>query len=79
MVEEIARVTKALEALEICAKCPIIKECKEIGMTDEHIDNGVWGGTLSGERIALRYPDKKDKERVNKINFAHRVRQAQRV
>ena len=79
MVEEIARVTRALEALDICNKCPIIKECREVGMTNDHIDNGVWGGTLSGERIMLKFPNTKDKERINKINFAHRVRQEQRV
>jgi len=79
MVDEIATVARALEALAICAKCPIINECREIGMTDEHVDNGVWGGTLSGERIMIKYPKTKDRARLIKINFAHRVRQEQRV
>lgn len=79
MVEEMATVTKALEALAVCAKCPIIKECREIGMTDDHVDNGIWGGTLSGERIMAKYPEPGGRERQIKIRFAHRVRQAQRV
>ena len=79
MVDEIATVTRAIKALAICAKCPIVDDCREIGMTDEHVDNGIWGGTLSGERIMLKYPDARDKSRTLKINFAHRVRQAQRV
>jgi len=41
-------------ALEICAACPIREQCLEVGMQDDDIRYGIWGGLLSGERLALR-------------------------
>lgn len=69
----------ALLALSICNRCPIVAECLALGMQQENIDNGIWGGTLSGERIALTKQNIKAKDRLNKISFARRVRQAQFV
>lgn len=41
-------------ALEICSACPIKEQCLEVGMQDDDIRYGIWGGLLSGERLALR-------------------------
>lgn len=78
VVEE-RMVKDALLALSICNRCPIVTECLALGMQQENIDNGIWGGTLSGERIALTKKNIKAKDRLNKISFARRVRQAQFV
>ena len=41
-------------ALEICDACPIREQCLEVGMQEEDIHYGIWGGLLTGERLALR-------------------------
>jgi hypothetical protein len=41
-------------ALEICSACPIREQCLEVGMQDDDIRYGIWGGMLAGERLALR-------------------------
>ena len=41
-------------ALEICDACPIRDQCLEVGMQDDDIRFGIWGGMLAGERLALR-------------------------
>jgi hypothetical protein len=41
-------------ALEICKACPIREQCLEVGMQDDDIRYGIWGGLLAGERLALR-------------------------
>jgi hypothetical protein len=69
--------TRALQALAICSNCPAKQACLAVGMTEEHFDNGIWGGTLSGERIAMKRSNIKDNDRLRKINFARRVREAQ--
>ncbi len=71
--------TRALEALAICNRCPAKQECLAIGMSEEHFDNGIWGGTLSGERIAIKRTNIRDNDRLRKINFARRVREAQHI
>lgn len=40
-----------IRAITICSYCPATKACKVEGMKPENIDYGVWGGTLSGERL----------------------------
>jgi hypothetical protein len=45
-VEIVENQTKAL-----CARCPVRKECLELGWDDEW---GVWGGTLPRERAAYK-------------------------
>lgn len=70
-------IKNALLALSICNRCPIIEECLAIGMQDENIDNGIWGGTLSGERISRARTNIKALDRLNKISFARRVRERQ--
>jgi hypothetical protein len=46
-------------------------------MQDENIDNGIWGGMLSGERIAKARTNIRANDRLNKISFARKVRERQ--
>ena len=39
------------KAKALCARCPVRKECLEMGMTQEF---GIWGGTTPGERVRAR-------------------------
>lgn len=71
---EYGMVQRAVQALSICSNCPITDDCLAEGMKDENIDNGIWGGKLSGERIALSRTNIRSKSRLNKIAFARRVR-----
>jgi hypothetical protein len=69
------RIANVQTALSICNACPIKAECLEEGMKRENLDNGIWGGTLPGERLVLA----KDvsltwNNRRSMIRFAHRVR-----
>lgn len=79
MEKERELLTRAVEALAICSTCPAKQECLEIGMTEENFENGIWGGTLSGERIAMKRTNIRDNDRLRKIRFAHRVRMAQHI
>lgn len=74
-IVEQGMVQRAVQALAICAHCPITTDCLAEGMKDENIDNGIWGGKLSGERIVLARNNIKSKTRLNKIAFARRVRE----
>lgn len=40
-------------ALTICNRCPMRLECLEMGMAEENIRHGIWGGLLPGERYIL--------------------------
>ena len=70
-------IKEALLALSICNRCPIIEECLALGMQDENIDNGIWGGMLSGERITRARTNIRAHARLNKISFARKVRERQ--
>lgn len=72
-------INDALFALSICASCPMTEACLAEGMKDENIDNGIWGGTLSGERILKARTDIRSNHRLNRISFARRVRERQFV
>lgn len=73
------RLSEALQALAICDTCPADAKaaCLILGMKDENLENGIWGGTLAGERLlAKRMSSYVYKTR---IAFAKKVRQAQGV
>jgi hypothetical protein len=72
-------INDALLALSICSSCPITQACLAEGMKDENIDNGIWGGTLSGERILKARANIKAQDRLNRISFARIVREKQFV
>ena len=40
-------------ALNVCDHCPIRMQCLEVGMQGNDLRWGIWGGLLSGERLAL--------------------------
>ena len=67
-------VAKAIVALSICVKCDIKTECLAEGMKPENLEHGIWGGTMSGERILLAGIATNKEDRKKRIAFAHRVR-----
>lgn len=64
----------SLEALEICARCPIRKECGDEGMRKVNLDYGIWGGMLSGERLILAGESIASSDRKNLVSFAKKMR-----
>ena len=68
------RIANVKTALSICNACPAKAECFNEGMKRENLDDGIWGGTLPGERIILAGVPSTWSNRGSKINFAHRVR-----
>ena len=48
-----ANLLQAVEALEVCDKCPIKAQCLEFAFNDYDAQwYGIWGGTLAHEREA---------------------------
>lgn len=68
------RIANVKTALSICNACPSKVECFDEGMKRENLDNGIWGGTLPGERVILAGVALTWNNRRQMINFAHRVR-----
>lgn len=66
---------KSLQALRICNACPIKADCLEEGMRRENLDYGIWGGTLSGERLLKAGEPIYSSERKNKVSFAKQMRE----
>lgn len=75
------RLSEALQALAICDTCPADAKaaCLILGMKPENLDNGIWGGTLSGERLLAQDMGIRSYVRKTRIAFAKKVRQAQGV
>jgi WhiB family redox-sensing transcriptional regulator len=44
--------SRTLEALAVCAGCPLAAECLEYALENE--DHGVWGGTTPEVRTVMR-------------------------
>jgi hypothetical protein len=42
-------------ALRTCQSCTIIDKCLQVGMQEDDIKYGIFGGLLAGERLALRH------------------------
>lgn len=68
------RIANVKTALSICNACPVKAECFAEGMKRENLDNGIWGGSLPGERIILADVSVTWNNRRSMINFAQRVR-----
>ena len=68
------RIANVRTALAICNVCPSKAACFDEGMKKENLDNGIWGGTLPGERLVLTDVSLTWNNRRSMINFAHRVR-----
>jgi len=68
------RMANVKTALAICNTCPTKAECFDEGMKKENLDNGIWGGSLPGERVLLAGVPLTWNNRRSMIKFAHRVR-----
>lgn len=72
-------VENALLAVAICQECPVRAKCLELGMSEENIEHGIWGGLLAGERIKLARTRRSGKIREQAITFAEGVRAWQSI
>lgn len=68
------RIANVKTALSICGQCPSKTECLAEGLKKENLDNGIWGGTLPGERLLLSDVSLTWNNRRSMIRFAERVR-----
>lgn len=51
---------QAREAKEVCATCPMVKQCMDFALANG-IGNGIWGGTTGAERTIIRkFPYQQD-------------------
>ena len=73
------RVSRTLEAIEICSNCPVKQACLELGMLPENIENGVWGGMMAGERMVIDSHPITNSLHVQSIEFAKKVRLLQSI
>lgn len=64
----------SLQALEICSRCPIRKQCADEGMRPENLDMGIWGGMMSGERMILAGKKITKSDDKNAVAFAKKMR-----
>lgn len=62
------------QALEICSRCPNRQSCFEEGMKEENLEGGVWGGSMSGERLLLSGRNITKSGNKNAIAFAKKMR-----
>lgn len=60
-------------AIEICDRCLMKEECLKLGMQNENLRWGIWGGLLSGERLAL------SGKRITRTTDRHAVDKARRI
>lgn len=72
-------IARTVAALSICSICPVKQACLAEGMKQQNIDYGVWGGTLSGERLLMAGRSAKSTDTINRVNFARQVREAERL
>lgn len=64
----------SLQALKICTRCPVRRECFVEGMRKENLDYGIWGGTMSGERLIMAGESIASSDRKGKVAFATKMR-----
>lgn len=72
----VTAVRNSRQALAICKVCPVKDECLAEGMLPENIDYGIWGGTLSGERLLLAGVAINNDTRRASVKFAHKIRES---
>lgn len=46
--------SEAKRAMKVCVRCPLITECLEYALTDPAGRYGIWAGTTSSQRDAIR-------------------------
>ncbi len=58
--EQQLEVLRSVEAIEICATCPVKMQCLEQGLEDENIlwsiggNGSIWGGRLTSDRALMK-------------------------
>ena len=72
-------VENALTAIAICQECPVRAKCLELGMAEENIEHGIWGGMLAGDRIILARSRRSGTIREQAITFAEGVKAWQSI
>jgi hypothetical protein len=68
------QVQRSYQALIICSSCPTKSSCYEEGMRKENLDEGIWGGTMAGERLLTAGEPILSSDRKNKVSFAKKMR-----
>lgn len=48
-----AIVDRVKEAMSLCESCPAKSDCLAVGMEEINLTQGIWGGKMAGERLAL--------------------------
>ena len=72
-------VENALTAMAICQECPVRAKCLELGMAEDNIEHGIWGGMLAGDRIILARSRRSGTIREQAITFAEGVKAWQSI
>lgn len=72
-------IARTIEAINICGRCPVQRECLQEGMKPQNSEYGVWGGTLPGERLIDIGRSLTSSEVRVRVKFAKKVREAQRL
>ena len=58
---KIASLTSTITAaVNMCNSCPVQDKCLEMGMEENDLPHGIWGGKLAGQRIAMLGKTKDD-------------------
>ena len=68
------RIANVVTAIAICNRCPSKADCLTEGLKRENLDNGIWGGSLPGERLILVNASLSWGGRRSMVRFAQRVR-----
>jgi hypothetical protein len=72
-------VERAITAMNICQTCPVRAKCLELGMREENIEHGIWGGMLAGDRIILARSRRSGTIREQALAFAEGVKAWQTI
>jgi hypothetical protein len=68
------RIANVVSAIAICNVCPSKGDCLTEGLKHENLENGIWGGSLPGERLLLVNASLSWGGRRSMVRFAQRVR-----
>jgi len=55
-----AIVDKVIQTRDKCLDCPVMVQCGELGMREENLTYGIWGGMLAAERMRKAGKKKED-------------------
>jgi hypothetical protein len=69
----------AIYALSFCERCPVKDDCLEIGMRYDNLENGIWGGSLPGERLVAAGRSTTSTQVMDAVVLAERIRERVRI